>query len=156
MKAVDQTRFGIPLQPWAEPPGKCFSASLASLLELPLAAVPDELEFWRPGMHPRKSWNAYLRKVHEFLYERGLMLLEVPCMQTHYSGPVSIFEETLSLLSGPSPRNKDVHHCVVGAGRRIAHDPHPTRAGLAGHVNDWWHVFLVPVTPPLCVLRIAS
>lgn len=46
-------------------------------------------------------------------------------------------------ISGPSPRGNGLHHAVVGLNCEIAHDPHPSRAGLAGDPKGWRHSFLI-------------
>lgn len=140
MIPVDQTRLMGTLQ---EPPGNCWAACVASILELPLSEVPDEVDDWEPGMDPRKSWVPYQKRIHQWLFDRGLVLIEVQAKHLNYCGPLEIFKSTHCILSGPSPRNPEVQHAVVGLGNTIAHDPHPSRDGLVGDGNEWWYEFFV-------------
>lgn len=121
MKPVDQTSFGYP-------EGNCFSACVASILELPIAEVPhfgadetwfDTLSSW---LRLRGLW-AFM--VHASERDHRLLL------RGHY------------ILSGRSPRG-DFLHAVVAHGDMIVHDPHPSRAGLLTMVDA---VILVTDTP---------
>ena len=144
MKPVDQTRFGIEL-PLSEAPGNCWAACIASILELPLSEVPDEADFWKPGMNHRQSCRIYEPAVMLWLRDKGYILVEVPMKGVFFRG-----EEwnPPCILSGPSPRNNEVNHAVVGVGNKIVHDPHPSRAGLAVvEGKDWWYEFFVPLNP---------
>lgn len=145
MTPVDQTRFfcGNPGDPAESAPGNCWTACIASLLDLTLTEVPDEAEFWKPGMTPSQSWIPYMKEAHRWLRGRGFVLVEVQAKHVNYQGPIEIFKSMHCILSGPSPRNKDVFHAVVGRGNEIVHDPHPSRAGLLGDGNEWWYEFLV-------------
>ena len=145
MKPIMQTRFGLPGEDgrMAEPPGNCWAACVASILELPLDAVPDEAEFWRPGMTPRQSWTLYMDHVHRWLHERGLVLIETRVSELFYEGPSDLFTP-YCILSGPSPRNPAVSHAVVGRGIHVIHDPHESQRSLAGDpLKDWWYEFFV-------------
>ena len=94
-------------------PTSCVRACLASLLDLPLAGVPDL-------MAPRdgRGWA----RVRAWLQARGRKLIDVP--DARGCGFV--------LLRGVSPRG--TRHCVIGRddgiGVYVVHDPHPSRAGL--------------------------
>lgn len=145
MKPIDQTRFAIEL-PLTEAPGNCWAACIASILEVPLPEVPDEANFWKPGMSHRQSWRLYEPSVHRWLRERGLLLLDVRSKQVFYSGEQF---DPFCIVSGPSPRNCDVNHAVVGRGMEIIHDPHPSRAGLLppSEGREWWHEYFVAINP---------
>lgn len=144
MKPVDQTRFAIEL-PLSEAPGNCWPACIASILEVPLAEVPDEADFWKPGMNHRQSWRLYYPAVTKWLRDRGYLIVEVRMKDVCYAGEVW---DVPSIISGPSPRNSEVNHAVVGCGNAIVHDPHPSRAGLAMiEGKDWWFEFFVPLDP---------
>jgi hypothetical protein len=104
MKRVDQTILhveGVSL-------GNCQQAVVASVLGLPIEDVPNFNEC-------RGFWNGY----HAFLKSRGFIDVELPnnrCPDCFY------------LAYGKSPRG--VLHAVVYHGGNLAHDPHPSRAGI--------------------------
>lgn len=104
MKPVDQNKFGVGQ-------GNCFSACVASLLELPLADVPYFMgeEDWLPGfamwLEPRGFYPVIF----------GLALAE----EWRPMG--------LHILGGIGPRGA---HAVVARGSEVVHDPHPSREGL--------------------------
>ncbi len=129
MKPVDQTAFGFP-------GGNCFSACVASLLEIPLEEVPyfmgDSLE---------DDGGAWWERFAEWLRPHGFWPL---CFKASRDGwtPAG-----LHILSGKSPRelaNPKALHSVVARGSEIEHDPHPSRAGLVSR-DDF--VILVPIDP---------
>lgn len=142
MKPVDQTRFHIS-EPLEGPPGNCYAACLASLFEVNLSDFPDEAETWKPGMGHRQSWRLYLPRIHAWIRERGYVLMEVQKPHLFYEGERF---DPFCIISGPSPRNAEIQHAVVGCGLEIVHDPHPSRAGLLT-IDDkpWWYEFLVPI-----------
>lgn len=124
MKPVDQTTFGCP-------GGNCFSACVASLLEIPVEEVPyfmgdaapdEEVDWFTPFL-------AWLRP-------RGLWAIPVPLGNGWKP-------EGLCILSGKSPRGKFMHS-VVAHGLDVVFDPHPSRAGVESKVDV---VVLVPLDP---------
>jgi hypothetical protein len=107
---VDQTTFGVP-------GGNCFSACVASLLELPIGAVPYFMH------HGDGWWDAFLA----WLAPRGLDAL---CFELPASGDAAVwYPRGFHVLSGKSPRG-DHTHSVVARGRDVVHDPHPDRTGV--------------------------
>ena len=144
MKPVDQTRCNCGDHS-TEAPGNCWAACIASLLEVPLAEVPDEANFWKPGMSQSQSYRPYEKAVFAWLRERGVLLVEVKLPDVFYRGGDW---NPYCILSGPSPRNPEVQHAVIGQGATIIHDPHPSRAGLLKiEGNPWWYEFVVPINP---------
>lgn len=114
MTPVDQTLTGDD--------GNCLAASVASLLALPLDKVPDlRGERWWPTL---QNW---LGK-----HGRAVQLSRAP------TSPIFV----LGLGDGPRGRP----HAVVWQGGpdggKLAHDPHPSRAGLLGKPQAY--VVLVP------------
>jgi hypothetical protein len=106
---VNQTRFGQR--------GNCMQASVASLLDLPIDAVPDFVVI-------RSWWLA----LDELVRPRGLTPVEHrPAVPITTAG-----DGMLALLSGTSPRG--YRHMVVGrlglSGWEVAHDPHPEGGGI--------------------------
>jgi hypothetical protein len=124
MKPVDQTTFGVP-------GGNCFSACVASLLELPIEEVPH--------FGSDDTWWATFQA---WLKPRGLyaVLFKVDSDEQRPPG--------FHVVSGRSPRH-DALHAVVGKGAEIAHDPHPSRDGLVS-IEDV--VLLVPFEPHRALL----
>jgi hypothetical protein len=111
---VTQTILHDPDRP--QVPGNCLQAAVASVLALPLDAVPNFATFlWWP--QAMKFWA------------RGRMLV-VRNEQT------ATIPERLCVVGGKSPRGVD-HACVAEAGR-IVWDPHPSRAGLVSVDEVWW------------------
>lgn len=123
MTPVDQTTFGFP-------GGNCFSACVASLLDLQIDDVPY-------FGHDDVWWD----RATEWLAPHGLW-------------PLCVFFENapdpppaLHILTGRSPREPDdpkALHSVVARGDDIIHDPHPSRAGLFSREE---YVILVPLDP---------
>jgi len=126
MTPVDQTTFGAP-------GGNCFSACVASILELPMSEVPYFMapEDWWP---PFKDW-CVKRGVYPFYM------------------PEAIYPPAgYSIMCGPAPRRaiarpgvtyaSDAHHAVVARDGVIVHDPNPERTGLV-EAHDY--VVLVPL-----------
>jgi hypothetical protein len=111
--------------------GDCFRACVASLLELPAAAVPHFLEV---AERQKKCWewitNDWLTREH------GLLLITLPVKNDGYGYymPHGLHDSLVgwfpsyNILSGPAIRG--FRHSCVGLGSKIVHDPHPSRAGL--------------------------
>ncbi len=95
--------------------GNCMQACVASLLELPLDAVPHFLDGDADGINPR-WWDRFV----EFLDGFGLYPADkeagngAPCWD--------------HLASGVSPRG--THHQVIRNGFDLVHDPHPDGGGV--------------------------
>lgn len=88
-------------------PGNCLQAAVASLLELPLDAVPHFVEY--------EDWEERLR---DFCLAHGFRaLMRPPTEHVPYG-----------MAWGPSERG--VRHAVCWVDGVIAWDPHPSRAGL--------------------------
>lgn len=130
MVPVDQIRIGVPA-------GQCTEASIASLLEVPLAEVPD---LYDPADLSRAgTFRALLR----WLTERGLVWMGGPLARPIPAAELALprdlprvaYELTEGgdwtqwhLLLGVNPDG--IGHCCVGWGGRLVHDPNPSRAGL--------------------------
>lgn len=117
--------------------GNCFQAVIASLLELPMDAVPNFLE----GPTPT-NWKT---ETNEWLSARGLVYFEVKLQAPWaeaFPGVSGLYHE----MSGPSPRNKDASHSVVGRDGEVYFDPHPSDMGLDGLMEDWQYGFIIPKT----------
>ncbi len=113
--------------------GDCQRACIASLLDLPALEVPHFLELAN-GV----AFDNY-DMIEDFLAPRGLVVLWQRSLAYHWQpGEPDCYH----LLSGPSPRF-NTGHMVVGLNGKVFHDPHPSRAGLAGNPANWSCSFIV-------------
>ena len=110
--------------------GNCFSACLASLLEVPIEDVP--LFLWESGDGTIFDWS---ERLDAWLKPMGLYALHF------FSGqrPPRVMPGVLHIMTGISPRGRP--HAVIGLGGEIVHDPHPDRSGL---ISCDGFVLLVP------------
>src|SRR4051812_28515116 len=114
MKPVYQTIFGNGKN--GQPSGNCFAASIASILELPVEEVPNFC-----------AHEDFIQRLNSWLAPRGFFYLEVQVAAG--LKPEEIFMWAGShIISGDGPRG--LRHSVVGFAGVIAHDPHPSGAGL--------------------------
>jgi hypothetical protein len=109
VQPVDQTSYGIL-------DGNCFSACIASILEVPLGDVPY---FWGP----RQAWFA------RWLAGQGLAVALYP-RGVHVPWGYSI-------AGGPSARFAGRMHACVALDGVVVHDPHPSRDGLPLGVMEY-------------------
>ena len=145
MTPVTQTRLYDPSPD--VPPGNCFAACVATILDLTLAEVPDLMEFWTPKSSDTTVWRNYWKRYHEWLKSRGLAYIEV----SDVSMQAAEMEGVPCIVSGKSPREATgLQHAVVGTWERIEdgviapkilHDPHPSRAGLVK--GDWTYGYFL-------------
>ena len=132
MKPVDQEFVHKPEEGQF---GDCQRAVIASLLELPIQEVPhfyvesdgDAVLFWE--------------LVQTFVGGHGYAYLSVPA--TSGIAFYGLYDGVYHEISGPSPRGNGTYHAVVGCDGEIVHDPHPSRAGLAGGPSEWTYSYLV-------------
>jgi hypothetical protein len=122
------------------PPGNCWASCIASILEVQLTDLPDEASCFKPGMRHYESWQPYYKMVTSYLRSNGIILVEVACEHLRYN---DYFNDLFVILTGQSPRNKNILHAVVGQGFKIVHDPHPDRSGLVGDFEKWGCELLV-------------
>lgn len=127
MNFVDQTVFTVP-------GGNCFSACIATLLDIPLDAVPYFMgDFSEPG---EAWWLRFLA----WLKPRGFWAINIACPPGGDWWPDGAY-----ILNAGSPRG-EWDHSVVAVGREIVHDPHPSRAGLV-RLERQQATILVPFEP---------
>ena len=127
MKPVDQTQFvgeGVG--------GNCVQASVASILELDLSSVPHFLEI---AARPEEWEFAFM----DWLEERGIGYIR-------RTGDW-VFDGYY-LVNGPTERGST--HMVVYKDGKLAHDPHPSRAGLLEERFTW---VLCPLDPATIRLK---
>lgn len=110
--------------------GDCFRAVLASVLELPISQVPH---FAALTTGVSEFWDS----VYAWLGTQGYEYVPTE------NGPEGALE--FNSITGPSPRGNGTYHAVVGRGKIVEHDPHPSRAGISGTEKDWYFGYLVPV-----------
>lgn len=104
MKPVDQTKFGFP-------EGNCFEACVASILEIPIEAVPRYPD--------ESSWFEFYQ---DWIKQFGLTLIDI-------DGSSGVKPQGYSIMSGMSPRGKFMHATVALDGEMV-HDPHSDRTGI--------------------------
>ncbi len=122
MIPVTQTKFG-------PEEGNCFSACVASILELGIEDVPHFCAY------SNKRW---LREAEAWLRENyNLTLLSFASRGT--SG-VYCIPAIHHILSGQSVRG--LCHSVVGFRGKVVHDPHPSRKGIV-EIEEYG--FLIPL-----------
>jgi hypothetical protein len=104
--------------------GDCFRACVASLLDVPREYVPHFMS--------RALEDRWFEELQSFLRPRELVYVR---MGSEFLAWIPKGSHPLVIASGPSPRGP-YRHAVVGElsweGYRTVHDPHPSRAGLAG------------------------
>lgn len=108
MRPVDQTTYGVN-------DGNCFSACVASILEIPIDEVP---RFHGPSVD-------FL----QWLAPQGLSA-------THYKSG-NYVPPGFAIAAGPSLRFAGRLHACVAYDGAIVHDPHPSREGLPFGVEDY-------------------
>ncbi len=135
MRAVHQTNFAFGT-------GNCLAAAIASLLELPLEAVPNFCE----GNNP--DWFADLE---DWAFGVGLRVTTFPGVgwceingEGKWTGEVPEGLKVVvypgrprgySILSGKSPRGPYLHSVVAYNGE-VVHDPFPAGGGVETE-HDW-------------------
>jgi len=115
MKPVEQRRLHDPDNGVL---GDCFAACVASVLEISYEETPEFTKVPDGG-----SWRALLA---EFIEPRDLSVIEILRLD-----PMPEFlQNSWTILTGPSPRDSTIRHCVVGMGDRQVFDPHPDKTGI--------------------------
>jgi len=124
MLQINQTRVSdaIPVtQTRTGPEGNCMSATLASILEIPIWEVPE-----------LGGDEEFLENIQKFLEPRGLYYVQVkpddPVLETAFQRG-----EVYHTVEGVSPRG-GMHACV-GLNGSILWDPHPNDGSGHGLVS---------------------
>jgi hypothetical protein len=107
--------------------GDCFSACLASILEIPLKWVPTFCVDYP---------DTWFDELNEWLKYFGLRCLgsyDVACWDKETWNSIA---GMYGIGGGLSPRYKNTMHAVVCQGDKIVHDPHPDNTGLKGGLVD--------------------
>jgi len=117
------------------PGGNCFSACIASILEMDIEDVPYFMGDLEQIEDPEFDWfTGFL----SWLFGKGYWAIPLPLNNAWRP-------DGLYILSGKSPRG-DYDHSVVASGTEltIVHDPHPDNTGILTHDDV---VVIVPLDP---------
>jgi hypothetical protein len=127
MTPVDQTTFG-------HPGGNCFSACVASLLELPISEVP----YFMDESGDNLPW---VKQLNDWLAPRGYYSMHFVVNETNREAydRENLWPAGFYILCGKSPRGD---HAVVARGKDVVHDPHPGRDFILSSVDAF--TLLVP------------
>lgn len=132
--------------------GDCFSACLASVLEIPLVNIPNFLK--------RYGQKHMLEQAKYWLLENfGLTLIIVDVTGPRASLTIHpISRETVFLVSGKSKTFSEGHHVVVAKAAgdmnsyKIIHDPNPKNLGIDG--DPLCYYFFTAVDPARTIRRV--
>ena len=116
MKKVFQTKFGKE--------GNCFSACIASILELSIDDVPCFLE--DAGMW-YFNYQQWARKHN----------LDLVGITEWGKETIGFIPQVYSIVSGLGPRG--LQHSTVYFGNEMVHDPHPEEGGVKD-ITDWIYI----------------
>jgi len=122
-----------PCLSWVDQRGDsdCWIACLSSLtgIDIALFPQPPALDRWKAEA------VEYGNRVRRFVQQRGWLLMHVwRFVPTGYA-----------IAGGPSPRGIEDGHAVVVRNGELVHDPHPSRSGLSGPIEDY--EFLIRIHP---------
>lgn len=117
MQPIDQTKFGAGK-------GNCWSACIASILEVPLDIVPNFCvdcgdDWW-------EQTQQWIEQNSQYSFIE---------MNITPAASLALFGSSYWIASGKSPRagqRGTLQHAVVYCGAELAHDPHPDATGLNG------------------------
>lgn len=113
MTPLHQTEFYNPEVEKAR--GNCWQTAIASVLDLPLDAVPHFVDV--DERFGTENWFFY---TYNWLHARGWHIERIA---TH------IYTNEYYLVSGPSPRG-NFWHVVIYRNGKMVHDPHPDGTGI--------------------------
>lgn len=129
MKPVFQTTFG-------SPGGNCFQACVASILEMPIDALPafgQDVRFLDKG-----QW--YIPRMSEWLIAHcgvGMLLIT-----NEKGGAHEFIQSAIVIAGGDTTRGTLGGHCVVWQDGRCIHDPYPGGEGLSRPPEEFYLFFL--------------
>lgn len=114
---------------YGEQRGNCFSAVLASLLELPLRAVPNFVEIDVAG-GPNWWWlfHNYIRSFYDDRKIVNCFVRSPPANQYYAVGG----------LSTQATEEHPIHHICVYYNGKMVHDPNPKGRGLLTEETCWY------------------
>lgn len=126
MTPVAQTMFFEPDRPLTQQRGNCVSAVVASLLDVPIEAVPNFVQIDVAG-GPHWWWLLW-----RYLELMGRRL----CVISPRNPPHGFY--AVGGLSARATETHPIHHLVVYRAGRLAHDPHPAGGGLLTEEDGWY------------------
>lgn len=129
MKPVFMTKKHKPPESF----GNCYAACYASILELPIDAVPP-FEMLPGFANDDDRYDTWHDVLEWWLRGMGLGTAVVK----HESGQVPF---GYAIMSGQSPRFSDSGHCVVVLDGKVVHDP---MEGAERITERWDYIKLVP------------
>lgn len=112
-------------------PGDCYRICVAILLDVPVASIPHFV------MHRSSWWHVTRRTVREVRPGWDIECF-LPTPWPLWEEPSGIAEcQRFAIATGPSPRGPFPHCIVIDSvtGDEVW-DPHPSRAGLAGVIEQ--------------------
>lgn len=124
---VYQDKFFVPGVVEKDQRGNCLSAVVASLLDLPLAAVPNFVEIDVLG-GPNWWW----------LMREYLRLMGKEQVVFHPRNPPAGIYYTLSGLSKRATDYAQIHHIVIFKDGKLVHDPVPGGDGNYTYMHGWF------------------
>lgn len=116
--------------------GDCFSACVASILELQLDDVPNFHDF------DDKDFSDAL---DEWFNDRGMVYLEFDLTIGDATEFISQLDMVYTIGTIRSPRARAIRHAVVCKGGKIIHDPHPNQDGYNCELELLG--FILPMNP---------
>lgn len=124
MIPVDQTTFG-------NPAGNCLNACAASIMECEIGDLPD--------LHAIETEGEWWEAFRDAVAARGWWVVWLH--ENWCDAVASLRPAGWSIMGGRSPRAPDdpdhPGHAVVALDGELVHDPHPSRDGIVGSVEDW-------------------
>lgn len=124
--------------------GDCFYACIATVLQIPYDEKLDELfnsiemetgsgSCFGEAESYTHAGGCWMSAVSGFAFACGYRFKMDTC-------PDGVPLDVHTIAGGPSPRNCKRGHAVVvrGTGPTVFHDPHPSRDGLSGPIEEWY------------------
>lgn len=136
MIPIDQTEFSTKEGTF----GNCFSACLASILEMPIEKVPNFMTL--------SNGEDVIKGASQWLIQYGFILLHRPILKEGDKPDLFWYHtqqgfDLYYIVTGISPRKNplkpDEHlkHACVSRMYQIVHDPHPDKNGLL-KITDYY------------------
>lgn len=122
--------------------GDCERAVIASLLDKPIATVPNFNQI------ARGDATIYWEEIHKYLLPLGYAYLTLPYRHggAFFGVPSDLEDKVLYHgMSGRSPRDPATFHAVVGCNGKVVFDPHPDDRGILQPTDEWTISYLVRV-----------
>lgn len=118
--------------------GNCQQAALASLLEVPLDAVPDFV-----NAYP-SEWD---QKINAWLYDLGLFSCHVRSDPREDGTLAWLTDNTPCIVAVKSVTTPGIIHSVIYHKGHVVHDPHPSQSHRWRQVEIVGVDIMVPIRP---------